>query len=411
MNRTAILIDGGFFVKRAIRLWGKKTPEELANILQDYCNRHLKRNREDYHQLYRIFYYDCPPINKKMHHPLTNRLIDYSKTEQYEWRLAFHDQLRKLRKMALRLGNLDEEGTNWNLDPALLRSVITGKLPISKLREEDIILNTKQKGVDMRIGVDIASMAYKKQVEQMILIAGDSDFVPAAKLARREGIDFILDPLWAQIKPDLFEHIDGLRTVCENPVAGRDSFEDAGKAEYGYDEDEDDGIGHSPVPAPVAATPAPAAVPAAAAVPASAVPASAVPTAGDAKPASSPRRRSRRKPAAKPAGEPVKPAGEPAKSAASAAAVQPAKPAAPAAASQPAKPAASAAATQPEPSGGTSAEHPVPTHDAGTSGVATADAKPARSRSAGRRHRRPKSAAAAADPSTGASPAGGSDPV
>lgn len=28
----------------------------------------------------------------------------------------------------------------------------------------------------------------------------------------REGIDFVLDPLGAPIKPDLFEHIDGLRT-------------------------------------------------------------------------------------------------------------------------------------------------------------------------------------------------------
>ncbi len=47
---------------------------------------------------------------------------------------------------------------------------------------------------------------------EKILISGDSDFVPAAKLARREGIDFILDPLGAHIKSDLFEHIDGLRT-------------------------------------------------------------------------------------------------------------------------------------------------------------------------------------------------------
>jgi uncharacterized LabA/DUF88 family protein len=62
----------------------------------------------------------------------------------------------------------------------------------------------------MRIGVDIASMAYKKQVTKMILISGDSDFVPAAKLARREGIDFVLNPMWASIKKELNEHIDGL---------------------------------------------------------------------------------------------------------------------------------------------------------------------------------------------------------
>ena len=64
----------------------------------------------------------------------------------------------------------------------------------------------------MKIGVDIASLAYKKQVDQIILIAGDSDFVPAAKLARREGIDFILDPMWGNITDDLFEHIDGLKS-------------------------------------------------------------------------------------------------------------------------------------------------------------------------------------------------------
>ena len=64
----------------------------------------------------------------------------------------------------------------------------------------------------MKIGIDISSLSYKKQVDQIVLIAGDSDFVPAAKLARREGIDFILDPLNKAIKPDLFEHIDGKKS-------------------------------------------------------------------------------------------------------------------------------------------------------------------------------------------------------
>ncbi len=68
----------------------------------------------------------------------------------------------------------------------------------------------------MRIGLDIASLAYKKQTDQIILIAGDSDFVPAAKLARREGIDFILDPMWTAIKENLFEHIDGLMSQWGN---------------------------------------------------------------------------------------------------------------------------------------------------------------------------------------------------
>lgn len=72
----------------------------------------------------------------------------------------------------------------------------------------------------MKIGLDIASITLKKQVNQIILIAGYSDFVPAAKLARREGIDFLLDPMWNPIKPHLFEHIDGLRSTIKknNPT-------------------------------------------------------------------------------------------------------------------------------------------------------------------------------------------------
>ena len=67
----------------------------------------------------------------------------------------------------------------------------------------------------MKLGTDIAYITLKKQVDQIVLISEDSDFVSAAKLARREGIDFILDPLGAPVKPDLFEHIDGLRTSIQ----------------------------------------------------------------------------------------------------------------------------------------------------------------------------------------------------
>ena len=70
----------------------------------------------------------------------------------------------------------------------------------------------------MRIGVDVASLSFKKQVDQIVLVAGDADFVPAAKMARREGIDFILDPMWQIIPEGLMEHIDGLRSTCPKPV-------------------------------------------------------------------------------------------------------------------------------------------------------------------------------------------------
>lgn len=111
---------------------------------------------------------------------------------------------------------IDEGSAVFNLTARATKDIVTAKKDISTLTESDFIPSLKQKGVDMKIGIDISSLAYKKQVEQIILIAGDYDFVPAAKLARREGIDFVLDPLGAPIKPELFEHIDGKRS-CGDP--------------------------------------------------------------------------------------------------------------------------------------------------------------------------------------------------
>ncbi len=86
-------------------------------------------------------------------------------------------------------------------------------MTLADLKEEDVFLSVRQKGVDMKIGIDIASLALKKFVDQIVLFSGDSDFVPAAKLARREGIDFILDPMQAPVEPQLSEHLDGLKSV------------------------------------------------------------------------------------------------------------------------------------------------------------------------------------------------------
>lgn len=213
--RTAILIDGGFYRKRAAYLWGKKTPEKRASELYAYCQEHLRHQQkhDGERKLYRIFYYDCPPIGKSVYHPLLKKSIDFRHSDTYSWTNKFFEELKKQRKVALRLGELSDEFASFQLSSDKLKALGQGKIIFSDLTEKDFHVTFQQKGVDMKIGLDIASLAYKNQVDQIILIAGDSDFVPASKLARREGIDFILDPLWADIKANLFEHIDGLDSV------------------------------------------------------------------------------------------------------------------------------------------------------------------------------------------------------
>ncbi|HEX4078634.1 MAG TPA: NYN domain-containing protein [Rhizomicrobium sp.] len=157
---------------------------------------------------------------KKLQLPVSRVAVDFSKTHTAEFRLQFHQALKSLRKVALRLGRLQEFG-GWRIKPKSMHALLRGERKFDSLADADFDYEVRQKGTDTRIGLDIASVSYKGQVDQIVLVAGDADFVPAAKLARREGIDFILDPMWNPLPTDLHEHIDGLRSVCPRPAALR----------------------------------------------------------------------------------------------------------------------------------------------------------------------------------------------
>jgi uncharacterized LabA/DUF88 family protein len=222
MVKTAILVDGGFYRQVIKKFTGDKSPRDRAAELINYCYSHLKDGEgNQVCDLYRIFYYDCPPLDKKLLHPLTHKQIDYSETALHKWMTTFLYEMTKQRKVAMRLGFLSEAQQEFALSSSALKKLSSLEVQFCDLQEKDFYPDVKQKGVDMKIGIDIASLAYKRLVDRIVLIAGDSDFVPASKLARREGIDFVLDPLWQHINPDLFEHIDGRITKLERPVKNR----------------------------------------------------------------------------------------------------------------------------------------------------------------------------------------------
>lgn len=216
MVKVAILVDGGFYRQRAYHLFGEKTAKERANELERYCRSHLKDKREQ-RELYRIFYYDCPPMAKKLYHPLLGKQIDFGRSDMYKWMNEFISELTHRRKFCMRMGKLAEEQATYSIRYEIIKKLCSKAMTVDELTEADFSLQITQKGVDMKIGIDISSLAFKQQVDQIILISGDSDFVPAAKLARREGIDFILDPMRSPIKPDLYEHVDGIRSKVPNP--------------------------------------------------------------------------------------------------------------------------------------------------------------------------------------------------
>jgi uncharacterized LabA/DUF88 family protein len=161
-------------------------------------------------ELYRIFFYDCPPLKKRVQYRVSGRPLDFEKSDVARIRDSIHAELVKVRKVALRLGVLNEGLSGWKPYPEAVKRWLSNPNEFSP-QDEDFAYDIMQKGVDMRLGLDVASMAFKRQVDQIILVAGDTDFVPAVKLARREGVDVVLDPMWGNPSPDLLRHVDGIR--------------------------------------------------------------------------------------------------------------------------------------------------------------------------------------------------------
>lgn len=223
--RIAILVDGGFFLRRyrsILKNIDHSNAAAVADAMYKMATAHLwRRDRTNRSvkegELYRLYFYDCPPLTKRVHQPVSGNSLDLSKTKEAQFRTEFHHALRSKRKVALRLGRLDENNAAWQLKSGVLRSLLKKQRNFESLTDSDFTYYARQKIVDTKIGLDIALLSEKRLVERIVLIAGDSDFVPAAKHARREGIDFILDPMWNPIAPDLHEHIDGLRSTAPNP--------------------------------------------------------------------------------------------------------------------------------------------------------------------------------------------------
>jgi uncharacterized LabA/DUF88 family protein len=107
------------------------------------------------------------------------------------FRKDLHSELLKKRKVALRLGHLSPD-TPWTVEERI-NALPKKQVQFSELTDEDVRPRFA-KGWDMRVGLDIASLSYKRQVDQIVLMAGDADFVPAAKLARRRH-RFRSDPM------------------------------------------------------------------------------------------------------------------------------------------------------------------------------------------------------------------------
>lgn len=115
MARTAILIDGGYLLKRLPDVRpdvDRHDAGAVAIAVLQLVSNHLKQLNEVYHApdasslLYRTFYYDARPYRGKTQTPVGNTPIDYSTTPEAQFREDLFKALHGKPNLAVRLGEV-----------------------------------------------------------------------------------------------------------------------------------------------------------------------------------------------------------------------------------------------------------------------------------------------------------------
>lgn len=188
--KVAILIDGGN-LRVLARMAGYRHDPSYIEKVAHACV-------EPEERILRVLYYDCAPYNGTTRLPVSGAQREFAGSDRWLHELAQRDLI------AVRLGVLKFRG---------YRPL---NVPVSptNLTDADFEPVFEQKGVDMRIGLDIAHYCANKAVERIVLLTQHTDCVPAMKHARKSGAQVVLIKLPnARFAPELVEHADIVRGV------------------------------------------------------------------------------------------------------------------------------------------------------------------------------------------------------
>lgn len=200
--RYAILLDGGF-VKKKLLDQLKRHP--TADDIVAKCDGLQRIPDVADHELLRIYYYDAYPATATLRLPVSRDAYHTGETERYRQSQSLFDQLVLKPNFALRMGQVGIAPTHWKLKGNVSRQLVRQPRPLT---DDDFVVDAQQKGVDMRIGMDMARLALRDMVRQVVVVTGDADFVPAFKFVRREGVRVILDLMGENGRVELKQNSD-----------------------------------------------------------------------------------------------------------------------------------------------------------------------------------------------------------
>jgi uncharacterized LabA/DUF88 family protein len=147
MNAAAIFVDGGYF---------DRVSRDCGSPRIDFGRLATELSRPN--DLLRTYYYHCLPYLSPVPTP--------EEQERYAGKQRFFSALNRLNRFEVREGKLEYRGTDRDSQKPIF----------------------EQKRVDIALGVDLAMLAVKQRIGRAILITGDSDFLPAIRAAKHEGV-------------------------------------------------------------------------------------------------------------------------------------------------------------------------------------------------------------------------------
>ena len=198
--KAAIFIDGGH-LRALLRQAGYQYNPDGIEAVALAC---VDNNKET---LLRALYYDCAPYCGRVKLPVSGQFYEYKASDEWLKILAAKPMF------AVRRGSLKFRGFEPKRIPISARPLPLG--------DEDFKPRFEQKGVDMRIGLDIANYAANRSVDRIILISGDTDCLPAMKLARTSGLEVILVQFLGQrFASEMLWHSDCQRPIDFSKVKG-----------------------------------------------------------------------------------------------------------------------------------------------------------------------------------------------
>lgn len=146
MSRLAIFIDGAYLD------WVQK------EVFQEHTDlRKLAMEVADGKELYRTYYYHCLPYQSNP--PTRDETIRFSGAQKFFY------SIDRLSRFQVRQGKLAFRGLKDDGKPIF-----------------------EQKRVDILLGTDLVLLAAKQHISEAVIIAGDSDFLPAIEIAKTEGL-------------------------------------------------------------------------------------------------------------------------------------------------------------------------------------------------------------------------------